>query len=287
MTEKRQLKAENSVLIYVIAFLIMQIGAMVLAYAFPDGGNAYIFLAYTLPQVLYIGVTFVYIKATKTEFRLLPEREKVAPVHYLAATLIGLGVFFFALLPNYGIQKLFALMGKSPEVTVPDLNNAGYVVAALITMCVLPAIGEELMFRKVFCDGFKGYGNVVAILLSGFLFGLSHLNLAQTVHQVFLGCLLAYLYLKTDNITLTSLIHFLNNVFALFLSGITGEEFWNNIITLAVSCAIGLAVLAGGLTIIIKKAPRLSLEKGAKPGIFVLGFTALMVVLWVVAAIVV
>ena len=225
MTERRRIRPEDGVIVYLISFLVMQLLSLALS---ATEGDLKTYLSYLIPQVCYIGVSAVYLIATRTEFRFLPRRENLKAWHYGLAVTAALGIFFFALLPNYGLQILFEKIGKTATVTVPALDEAKDYVLCLITLCILPSIGEELVFRKIFCDGFSAYGGRIAVAMSGVLFGLSHLNLAQTVHQVFLGCLLAYLYMKTSNITLTVLIHFINNFLALFLTSITGAEMWNN-----------------------------------------------------------
>lgn len=284
---KRTFKAEDAVIIYIIGFLVYQAIGVALMTLLDTETNTYLYLAYLAPQVSYIGATAVYVLVAKTEYRLLPTRESVKPIHYLIAVIIGIGLFFFGLLPNFGLQRLFALLGKNPTVSVPQFNGVGDYILAFLVLCVLPAIGEEIIFRKNLCDGFGRYGAVLAILLSGVIFGLSHFNLAQTVYQVILGCVLSYLYIKTGNITLTSIIHLINNSLALFLTCITGEEIWNNIVTLGISFAIGAALVISGLFFLYKTAPKLRKEKGEKPSKAVIGFIIVFAALWLVTAIVV
>lgn len=284
MTERRRIRPEDGVIVYLISFLLMQLMSLALS---GTEGDLKTYLSYLIPQVCYIGVSAVYLIATRTEFRFLPRRENLKAWHYGLAVTAALGIFFFALLPNYGLQILFEKIGKTATVTVPALDEAKDYVLCLIMLCILPSIGEELVFRKIFCDGFSAYGGRIAVAMSGVLFGLSHLNLAQTVHQVFLGCLLAYLYMKTSNITLTVLIHFINNFLALFLTSITGAEMWNNITTLAISCVIGLALLVSSVAFFFKKEAPLSGSGGEKPSVFVTGFAAFMIILYVIIALVV
>lgn len=283
---KRSLRAEDSVITFLLGFVIYQIIGFVLVATMNTESDAYIFLAYAVPQIAYIATILVYVKVCKVEFRLLPQKEDVKPLHYPIVIAIALGLFFFALLPNYGVQRLFALMGKSPTVTLPDLTKPLNIVLGVFVICLLPAIGEELLFRKVFIDGFKRYGAVEAVILSGVLFGLSHLNLAQTVHQIFLGCLLSYIYLKTKNITLTAVIHFINNFLALYLTLFTGDEPWNNLTVLGISFAVGLVILALGLIYIIKKTPKIEKKEKEKPSVFTVGLIVFVAVLWIIAVVV-
>jgi len=287
---KRTIRAEDAVIIFLAAFCLYNVIGVILASFMDTESTAYIFVSYAVPQVCYIGVAAVYLLLVKIDFRFLPQKTDVFPLHYAVAVGLSVGLFFFALLPNYGINLLFSLMGKKPAVTLPDLSSPLNIVLAALIICVLPAIGEELIFRKVLVDGFSEYGVSLAIILSGVLFSLSHLNLAQTVHQLFLGCMLSYLYVKTKNITLTVIVHFINNSLALFLPLFTGETTWNNLTVLGISFAAGGVILAINLIYLIKKVkkiPRASEEERKKPSVFTIGTVAIMAVLWLVAAIVI
>ncbi len=288
--EKRTIRAEDSIIIFLSAFCLYNVIGVILASLMDTESTAYIFVSYAVPQVCYIAAAVVYLKCLKIDFRFLPQKSDIFPLHYAVAVGLGVGLFFFALLSNYGINLLFSLLGKTPTVTLPDLSSPVNIVLAAVIICVLPAIGEELIFRKVLVDGFSEYGAALAIILSGVLFSLSHLNLAQTVHQLFLGCMLSYLYIKTKNITLTVIIHFINNCLALFLPLFTGEATWNNLTVLGISFAAGGVILALSLIYLIKKVkkiPHLSEEERKKPSVFTIGTVAIMAVLWLVAAIVI
>ena len=170
------------------------------------------------------------------------------------------------------------------------------------------------MFRKVVCDAFLPYGKVAAILISGAIFSFGHLNLAQTAHQIFFGWILAFIYVKTKNVTLTSVMHFINNFLALYLTKFTGEEIWNNYTVLGISCVIGAVVLAGGILYFVLRTPKLlkktksvtsdsvitavytedgKVDLGVesetepakqKPSIFVIAYFAIITVLWIISA---
>lgn len=311
--EKRAIRPEDAVIVYFISLGIYQVIGFILSAVFKTQNNVYIFLAYAIPQIVYITVTFLYFYIAKVSFNPLPEKSRIKPMHYPFAIVVALGLFFFALLPVTGVQILFALLGKTPSVLVPDLSKPVSCVFAAVIMCLLPAVGEELVFRKVFCDAFLSYGKVAAILLSGVIFGLGHLSLAQTVHQIFLGWILAFIYVKTKNVTLTAVIHFINNFLALFLPRFTGEEIWNNYTVLGICCAVGAVVLAGGIIYFIFKTPRLRkktasssdavitaiyTEEGKielttdeeeperqKPSIFVIAFFVILTGLWILSAV--
>ncbi len=281
---KRTIRADDSVLVYLLAFAFYQAAGVIVSMTVDSATDGYIFLSFAIPQICYILTAVIYSLTRKVSLNIL-QKENVKLSHYPLAIALGLGLFFFALLPNYGLQILFSLVGKNPTVTVPSMDSPLNISMGILIICVLPAIGEELVFRKIFVDGFSEYGEVTAVILSGVFFGLSHLNLAQTVHQIFLGILLAYLYVKTKNITLTVIIHFLNNLLALFLPVVTGEAIWSELSVLGISCAVGGILLIGSIIYLVKTTKKID-KTMKKPSLFTIGLGVILLVLWIIMAIV-
>lgn len=88
---------------------------------------------------------------------------------------------------------------------------------------------EELIFRKLIVDRVARFGQGVAIVVSGVMFGLFHGNLSQFMYATVLGMFLAFLYVKTGNIKITIGIHMVINfmggvVSTLLLKAIKYEE---------------------------------------------------------------
>ena len=175
--------------------------------------NAKIYISYLLPQIIYLTTVAVY--SAPIMCAAIPFDFKVKFSKYAWAVILAVGLFCFALLPNVLIMELFKLLGFKPSVSVPTQKGGVDIVLSLIVICVLPALGEEIMFRGVLASSFKEYGGVYVIILSGLIFSFSHYNIAQTVYQFFLGTLLCYV-LKTNNLLFSVIVHFFNNALALF-----------------------------------------------------------------------
>ena len=88
-------------------------------------------------------------------------------------------------------------------------------VMFLVTVIAAP-IFEELFFRKFFIDRTLHFGEVPAMLLSGFMFGMFHGNLSQFPYAFTIGVFFAYLYIRTGKliypIMLHAIINFLGSV---------------------------------------------------------------------------
>lgn len=97
--------------------------------------------------------------------------------------------------------------------------NPGQFIIALFIIAVIPAAGEELLFRGLFQNLFaKAFNNYhVGIWVAAILFGALHFQFYGIVPRILLGALFGYLYYWSGSITLAMLAHFINNGLTLIL----------------------------------------------------------------------
>jgi membrane protease YdiL (CAAX protease family) len=109
------------------------------------------------------------------------------------------------------------------------------------------------MFRGAIMGHLRKYGDLSAIIVSAFLFGVVHGNLIQMPFAFILGLYLGYVAVKTRNIVYPMLIHAVNNGVATIVNyiadslGETGEIIVGLVYTAMV---VGLGII--GLIILIK-----------------------------------
>lgn len=101
------------------------------------------------------------------------------------------------------------------SMTLQDvmLNESAWTV--FLFSVILAPILEELIFRKALIDRAIVLGDRTAIILSGFMFGLFHGNFYQLFYAFGLGCILAYIYIRTGKVKYTISLHMAVN----FLGG--------------------------------------------------------------------
>ena len=85
---------------------------------------------------------------------------------------------------------------------------------AFVTLCVLPAVGEELLFRGALQGLMRPCGSAAAIFGPALLFALLHLDLAQGVTAFLGGMFLGWLVERTGSVLPGMLLHFVNNCIA-------------------------------------------------------------------------
>lgn len=78
---------------------------------------------------------------------------------------------------------------------------------------IVPAIGEELLFRGVILRLFREmFRNIhLAVFVSALIFSLFHLQFFGFLPRLFLGMLLGYLFVYTRNLWVPIAFHFVNN----------------------------------------------------------------------------
>jgi len=83
----------------------------------------------------------------------------------------------------------------------------------LFIVAIVPAIGEEWLFRGVLLKLFKQLTGKYhwAVLITAFLFAALHLQFMSFLPRFFLGILLGYLFVLTRNLWVPIFAHFINN----------------------------------------------------------------------------
>ena len=115
---------------------------------------------------------------------------------------------FFGLIVTF-IVGLFK--GGQVNNVLMDVTSQTGLLTRFAYMVICAPIMEEFIFRKLIVDRTVRYGQGVAILVSGLMFGLFHGNLNQFAYAFVLGMFLAFLYAKTGKIQYTIGIHMVVN----------------------------------------------------------------------------
>ena len=90
------------------------------------------------------------------------------------------------------------------------------VLYAIVAYALLPAFGEELIFRSILCAEYERFGVPVAVTFSSLLFAMVHFSFPLFPVYAFLGALLALVLYATQSILPVMLLHLFYNVFGLF-----------------------------------------------------------------------
>ncbi len=130
----------------------------------------------------------------------------------------------------------------------------GLMIFNLFMIAVIPAIGEELIFRGVFqkilCSLFKS--GHLAIWITAFIFSALHFQFFGFAPRFILGLVFGYLFFWSGNILLPMIAHFVNNAVPTLGAYIQGWEkvystgdysLWKQMVVLPIPILISLTIM--------------------------------------------
>jgi membrane protease YdiL (CAAX protease family) len=179
------------------------ISGLILAYIFSDNSSKYLWMErtpkykFSLAAILLILVAFPLIN------------------------FIG-ELNSYLQLPDFLGGKYFELQDNQNEILMDkflaDTNFKGLFVNILM-IGVIPAIGEELIFRGVLQNIFSKWTKNYhwGIWISAALFSLIHAQISGFFPRMFLGAMFGYLLVWTGSIWIPILAHFINNLSAVIM----------------------------------------------------------------------
>lgn len=176
-------------------------------------------LWYTIQYVLMMGIPVIVGLALTWKEGIRPiYNKKFEPDYAIELIMMGLGIFVVANLLSTYFMSFLSGIGIKP-IDTPELQDGSLSVFLInvLTIAVLPAILEELVFRGFILQSLRIAGDRIAIITSGVLFGLMHGTLYQIPFAIILGIVFGYIALKTESIWMTMVLHFINNFMAVFM----------------------------------------------------------------------
>jgi membrane protease YdiL (CAAX protease family) len=126
------------------------------------------------------------------------------------------------------IKFLLDSLNELIEKTFGNLiraENIAEVFLVIITISVIPAICEEVMFRgyiqRSFAFKLKPH---TAAILTGIFFALYHFNPYGLIPLAVIGFYLGFVAYSSQSLVIPIILHFLNNFFAVMLYFIIGDD---------------------------------------------------------------
>lgn len=123
-----------------------------------------------------------------------------------------------------GMSLIFLIDILMSLLNVPDFLETSFDVIesgwiGILAVAIIGPVLEEMLFRGAITkELLKQYEPSKAILISGLIFGIFHLNPAQIFPAMLIGFVLAWLYWRTGSLIPGILIHIVNNSLSCYLS---------------------------------------------------------------------
>jgi len=114
-------------------------------------------------------------------------------------------------LENWMLDK--EIQAKELTESFLKTNTISGLLFNLLIIAVIPALGEELLFRGLILKLFKeiSHSSHVAVILSALIFAAIHMQFYGFLPRFFLGIVLGYSFVITQNLWVPIFVHFVNN----------------------------------------------------------------------------
>ena len=214
----------NSTHLCVVISLALSMALSVLLTAFLTFFGASGMIMSGIPYYLYyiinmfgsaftIGMPFMVYMALKNEpvgeslrFRKNPVFDSILLV------LAAVSACMLANFPSILISELVEMAGYNGEASSAVAGTTAFEsVLYFLTVAVFPPIFEEFAFRGIMLSTLRKHGDAFALIISSLAFALMHSSISSMPFALICGLTLGYIYMRTENLWLSILIHFINN----------------------------------------------------------------------------
>ncbi len=162
-------------------------------------------LVFTLPLLFFKMISHGYVVSAP---RLLPELSGDG----LCCALFGVAVTMALAFVNAKLVSVFDYGDFSGQYIWHNEAGENYqLILLFVSLAVVPAFVEELLFRGLILENLLPCGKTVAILGSAFLFGMMHQNVEQLLYATGAGIVFGWIYVRTRSLWPCVLAHFINN----------------------------------------------------------------------------
>ena len=171
----------------------------------------------------------IYYEFIKKERYIKKDDLKINFSHIPTVFLSGFCMQFFGSFINYPIiVMLDKLNVKAPKMeAVPEGTK---IILYIFLICILPAVFEEVLFRKFTFSILKDCGKVKALIVTAVVFGIVHFNLYSLLPLTLAGLMLSFIIYKGFSLIYAILFHFSLNFSGVILDLLTRNDKVNEII---------------------------------------------------------
>lgn len=172
-------------------------------------------------------------------------------------------VFWGLMLTGNLIAALFARLegGSTPRVVLPA--DADALFLSWLTVCLIPALGEELLFRGLLQGWLRPYGPVSAIIGQAVVFGLLHGKLSSCAAALFGGLALGFCFERSGSLRLGMIFHLYNNSLAFITQ--YANQFWDEGMSLMIDAPLFFIPALAALFAVVRRKSQ-DASSSTKPG---------------------
>ncbi|QEK12524.1 CPBP family intramembrane metalloprotease [Crassaminicella thermophila] len=167
--------------------------------------------------ILILLPPLIYVRLKGDNFKRVFRLNKLKLKHGLLIIGITILSYPIALFFNLVIMTFISTLGNIEPPPIPTAKNISEYFVLMIIISMSAGICEEFFFRGLILRSYERMGQINAIVISSFLFGLFHFNIQNFLGPVILGLIFGYLVYRTDSLFAGIIGHMTNNGVAVTL----------------------------------------------------------------------
>lgn len=226
-----------------VIFVCVRICTAMNVFSFLGVYQELILTIFTQVGILLVFPLMFFSKLNNSNYKITIKKYNFRKINFksvIISILIGLIVFILNIFISSFFSFILTLLGYSYGTGVGVVTQAtwGNFFLSLFLVAFLPAVCEEFTHRGLLLYGYKKLGIKKAVILSGLLFGLLHLNIGQFFYATIIGIILAIITFYSRSIFPAMIIHFINNGLNVYIDfakarGYVGGDFYSVITSFA------------------------------------------------------
>ncbi len=237
--------------------------------------NCFGYLICSIAMYLGIFLTSWYFKRKK-EVKVISKPTLKKVLFYAGITII----VFFALNPIMQVSYKIIPAKEFPY----KLTTQGYLIS-IISLAILPAIFEEILFRGIIFNGLKHVGKTFSIVTTAIMFAIFHMSFSQTLYPILLGLLFSVIMYKENNILYTIIAHFISNFLTLTIAYFKIPLAFKHWTYILIAIVLFVSYLTIILYISIKGNKKTQNKMTREEKTYFCSCNAIMIILWIILSI--
>ncbi len=198
---------------------------------------------FAFPSCIFMCKNIFFDKQSDYDFSL----NSANPFSIILSALLGAFVFLLGNILTSIFSNIFDTTFSLPIRPTPSF-------VSILTVCIVPALAEEVFFRGVLLSCFHSLGKIQAVLLTAFLFAFLHTNSFSFPMFFIIGMLLSKLTLSSHSLLVCIAFHISYNLAWLILPAYISLP--NIFLFFAAFCVTALCVfIFFSLTKLFKEKP--------------------------------
>ncbi len=204
----------NVCFILVISVLSQFGLSLIMGWLLPEIDTAGFLYYFELALLSFVSVyipAYLYLRDEKRKYFTDCYQDVKPSKALLLCVGIGLSGQYAGVLANMPVNILFYFLGIEITPKVPEISTFSSYLGGVFTMCLLPAVFEEVLFRGVVLNYFRQFGKKSAIIFSSLLFAMMHFDFSNFFATFVLGIVLATIVCRSNRTIYSMIAHFTVN----------------------------------------------------------------------------